>query len=670
MACVALAVLFAGTAPARREPHDAVLVDPVDAALLARPGAALRHALDSVASGETGRAEELFEALAAAHPVIADYADLERLRLYVLIGSVDEALALADAWDHRDSPLRVEAYRLAGRARADRGEEEKARAQWDMAIAATGERLRRAKIRLDLARSFIRSGLAEPAAKQLMIIWTHSPLSHEAAEAVPLLDALELELGESIRTGSDWRKRADVLYRERHNEEALTAYERALELGGLSRSAKRLAERQRAQTLFRMRRYTEATEAFASLPQDGDNRIQHARSRARAGDVEGAAEELELIADDIRGSQGAYAKLLAALLWEGEGEEARAGKTYRSLANGRSRHGASAQWRLGWEAYRRGRTDEALDYFGRLLESAQPGLGKLQARYWMARAREKAGDGEAAVAFGEIAREFPFSYYGWRASSRAALGANEPVTYRFEPGKAAIRPAELARPRILLEAGLVEEARDELDRLYVRAGGIADRLALAELYAEGGDFHKPQRLVVGAYRETLARGPAPGRLELWWHAWPAPYLDSVLGQTDQRTGLAPELVYAIMREESGYRPEVRSVSGARGLLQLMPATAERVAERESLRGFEVDDLFVPNVNIPLGSAYLGELLTRFSGRESAAIGSYNAGPHRVVEWLEGSALEDDEWVEAIPYDQTRGYVKRVLRSMHVYRVLY
>jgi soluble lytic murein transglycosylase len=76
------------------------------------------------------------------------------------------------------------------------------------------------------------------------------------------------------------------------------------------------------------------------------------------------------------------------------------------------------------------------------------------------------------------------------------------------------------------------------------------------------------------------------------------------------------------------------------------------------------------VNIHLGSAYLGELLMRFSGRESAAIGSYNAGPHRVVEWLEGNALEDDEWVEAIPYDQTRGYVKRVMRSMHVYRVLY
>ena len=71
-----------------------------------------------------------------------------------------------------------------------------------------------------------------------------------------------------------------------------------------------------------------------------------------------------------------------------------------------------------------------------------------------------------------------------------------------------------------------------------------------------------------------------------------------------------------------------------------------------------------------GGVSLDELLRRFSGHASAAIGSYNAGPHRVVNWLDGPALEDDEWVEAIPYDQPRKYVKRVLRSQQVYRVLY
>jgi soluble lytic murein transglycosylase len=76
------------------------------------------------------------------------------------------------------------------------------------------------------------------------------------------------------------------------------------------------------------------------------------------------------------------------------------------------------------------------------------------------------------------------------------------------------------------------------------------------------------------------------------------------------------------------------------------------------------------VNIRLGAAYLHELLTSFDGRASAAIGSYNAGPHRIERWLADGPAGDDEWVEAIPYEQTRTYVKRVLRSMHAYRVLY
>ena len=102
----------------------------------------------------------------------------------------------------------------------------------------------------------------------------------------------------------------------------------------------------------------------------------------------------------------------------------------------------------------------------------------------------------------------------------------------------------------------------------------------------------------------------------------------------------------------------------------MPKTAERVARNEALDDFQVEDLFEPKVNIELGAAYLDELLHQFGGRASAAIGSYNAGPHRVAQWLEGPLLEDDEWVEAIPYEQTRNYVKRVLRSVHAYRVLY
>jgi soluble lytic murein transglycosylase len=267
----------------------------------------------------------------------------------------------------------------------------------------------------------------------------------------------------------------------------------------------------------------------------------------------------------------------------------------------------------------------------------------------------------------ELAREFPFTYYGWLALERAQA----PVTSKppaLAPGSRSLGPEQLARPRILLEAGLTDEAREELSLLFGRARGLDDRLALAGLYADAGDFSSAQRLVVDAYSEELARAPAPENIELWWHAWPAPY-EAELQRATGPGQPPPELVYSIMREESGYRPDVISVSGARGLLQLMPDTAARVAQSVQLSPFVPDDLFRPAVNIELGSAYLGQLLARFDGNAAAAIGSYNAGPEAIARWQPGGAPED-VWVEQIPYDQTRAYVKRVLRSLHVYRVLY
>jgi soluble lytic murein transglycosylase len=133
----------------------------------------------------------------------------------------------------------------------------------------------------------------------------------------------------------------------------------------------------------------------------------------------------------------------------------------------------------------------------------------------------------------------------------------------------------------------------------------------------------------------------------------------------------PALVFAIMREESGYRAHVVSPSGARGLLQIMIPTGTRLAARMGHPGFSADDLFDPSTNIKLGAHYLGELKSRFEGRLSASIASYNAGPEAVARWLGPDApQEDDVWVESIPYDQTRGYVRRVMRSLHAYKVLY
>jgi soluble lytic murein transglycosylase len=641
------------------------------------PGAELRRALEARAAGDAERAEALLAALREREPLVADYADLLRMRMRVEAQRWTDAVSLRETWDHPDSPLEAEFRDLLGRAFAALGDEPAARAAWISALGRTDEAERLAGLRLQIARSQLRSGDERAAAEAFLEVFTRHPGTPADAEAVAALDELEGRIG-PLRTARALRRRADALFRERRNEEALAAYDAALAAGG-DEVAERIL-RQRAHTLFRLRRYPEAARAFESFPARTPDLIERARAVARGGDVPAAVSALERIAARSRGAGAAQALLVAALLLDGEGQAERAREHYAELVRSapRSPAGATALWQLGWGAYRAGHYPAAMGYFEQLAPLEPDELSRLRARYWHARAAAKAGDADtAAEALARIALEYPLSYYGWRASARVGSGAREPVAAAsglplagIPPGDAALTPGELARPRILLEAGLEAEARAELDRLFGRTRGLEDRLSLAALYADAGDFHQPQRLVVDAYAEALARAPLADSLDLWWHAWPAPFADEVRDATARQPGVDAALVYSIMREESGYRPRVLSVTGARGLLQLMPETAERVAREQALASFQADDLFVPGVNIALGSAYLGELVGRFHGKPSAAIGSYNAGPHRVAAWLDGGALEDDEWVEAIPYDQTRGYVKRVLRSLHAYRVLY
>ena len=125
-----------------------------------------------------------------------------------------------------------------------------------------------------------------------------------------------------------------------------------------------------------------------------------------------------------------------------------------------------------------------------------------------------------------------------------------------------------------------------------------------------------------------------------------------------------------MREESSYRADAISPVGARGLLQIMEETGQSLAARAGRAKISADDLFEPETNIDLGTQYLGELSRRFDGRLAPAIASYNAGPEAVGRWIREIQRDEDEWVESIPYEQTRHYVKRVLRSVHAYGVLY
>ncbi len=645
---------------------------------------ALREANERFAANDRAGAERLLAQI-ANHSVVGDYALLLWMRSLVESGRTAEAIVMRLEWEPLDSPLNGEFFTLLGRAYASEGAEGQARESWSRALGLETNPDRLAALHMSIGASNERSERFEQAANAYLDIWIQYPETDSRDAADTALGSLEARLGHTMRSAAEYRKRGDVLFQLRNNEAALDAYERAI-AAEPSLTERRRAERKRAQTLFRLRRYPEAARAFGRLPADDEIAIEIARAHARSGDVPGAIRELEAIGKRTRSAHSVQANYLAGLLAD-EDDPVRARSFFdQTIARGGvTSYANAAIWRLGWSAYRAGEFAEAIRYFDRLIRSDK-GLSGLGPRYWRARAIERSGGSGAAAIFASIAGEFPFSYYGWRALQRvqhslgdvgeAGIGQSgdgqvgEGTASPLAPGNVTLPPIALARVAILIDAGMHEAASEELARLFTAANGLADRLALAELYSETGDFHRAQRLVVDAYGDRLASTPALVDLDIWWHAWPAPFADALRKTAERGVRVEPGLVYAVMREESGYRPKVLSVSGARGLLQIMPETGERLARSESLHEFHSDDLFDPQTNIHLGSAYLEQLLARFDGRAAAAVASYNAGPEAVSRWLETGPSEDDEWVEAIPYEQTRTYVKHVLRSLQVYRVLY
>jgi soluble lytic murein transglycosylase len=211
---------------------------------------------------------------------------------------------------------------------------------------------------------------------------------------------------------------------------------------------------------------------------------------------------------------------------------------------------------------------------------------------------------------------------------------------------------------MLQAAGAEDTARVFIDHMADR---LTDPVNFAMLGRLARDIGR-QDLAVRVAREAIKR-----RVILSGTGYPSLTLSG--SQIEDR-----DLVLGLIRQESGFDIDAESYAGARGLMQLMPATARLVARKEGLR-YEREKLTEDAAfNVHLGTAYLKELLERFDGHLAMALAGYNAGPHRVSRWVEAfgdprkMSLEDQiDWIESIPYPETRDYVQRVLEGMTVYR---
>ena len=161
-----------------------------------------------------------------------------------------------------------------------------------------------------------------------------------------------------------------------------------------------------------------------------------------------------------------------------------------------------------------------------------------------------------------------------------------------------------------------------------------------------------------------------GEYPLWELAYPRPYWSQLKSYAHQ-AGIDPYFALAIMREESHFDPQALSSSKAIGLMQLLPSTAKEIAKRKKIKLKEREEIFDPELNTKLGTFYLGRLANKFNSELIYTAGGYNAGPKNMSKWINrwnGNSLDD--FVEQIPFKETRKYVKRVYRSYKLYKQIY
>jgi soluble lytic murein transglycosylase len=223
-----------------------------------------------------------------------------------------------------------------------------------------------------------------------------------------------------------------------------------------------------------------------------------------------------------------------------------------------------------------------------------------------------------------------------------------------------------------MQVGMKAEAASELALLQ----GLLPRrygalMGVSKAFFELGDYYRSLVIILRNFERLLERPSMRFPEELWLLAYPQGYWTSILNSS-RKYGVDPYFIAAIIRQESQFRTEALSPAGALGIMQVMPKTGEWIARSAGLSGFDRSRLFDADVNISLGAWYLSFLMKRFQGDLYLVSAAYNAGPEVVRAWAgkDGVASDPAVFVETIPYSETRGYVKKVLRNYAEYRRIY
>ncbi len=652
------------------------------------PDAPFARAVTDLAEGRAARALPAFAA-ATGNAVLGGYARLYVGRTELALDHPDLAASAAREL-LRGAPagyLREAAWWLL----ADAAE---ASAEWPEAVRAlqaltaiTSTHPARAHLRL--GRAAVQVDDLDLARRSFTTVYYDFALTAEAVDAVRASASLGTGTLTAESTSRDLA-RAETLYAARRYAEARQAF-----AGVRTRTTgddRSLVDLRLAECDFHLKRYPVARTAFSA---------HLAGSRPRAAEAEffyfstlreldRDTEYLKLVRTFVDThatdplAEVALNDLGTYYIVTNEDERAAAVflEMYRRFPRGA--YADRAAWKAGWWAYKQRDVDTTI----RLFESAAVGLRRADYRpawlYWAARAREQRGDGPAALAgHRQVVADYRNSFYGRQATreierliagganTTAALTAAPPA--RTDPPwqiAAGVPPANARLIQRLLGVGLFDEAIFELRRIQSEHG-TSPFLEATIGYAlhRQGEWRPAITVLRRAYPQFMAAGGEGLPVDLLRMIFPLEYWD-LIRKYAAAYQLDPYLMAALMCQESTFQADARSPANARGVMQILPSTGRRYAQRLGIRPFTTARLNESDVNIRIGMAYFADLRDRF-GEPGDALAAYNAGENRLIRWrAERPGAAADEFIDDIPFPETQHYVKRVLGTAEDYRILY
>jgi soluble lytic murein transglycosylase len=543
-------------------------------------------------------------------------------------------------------------------------------------------------IEITLGRAYVAAGEKARAADIFRRLYFEMPTSAEADAA-----ALELRnLGETPPAGSfDQRHtRAGLLTKARRFQDALNELSPLVEQAPPDKMLDLQVEF--AAALYRARKRDDAQHLFESIVQN------------QAAGVEAKAQTLYFLAEIARDKDDgqknrdyvAQLRTLApestwmtdALLSAGNMYMLRRdyevavpfyAEIYQRQKNGRL--SPYTHWKTAWLTYRMGKKEDARRLFEEQIEM-YPGSPEVPAAiYWRGRLAEDDGNkGLARACYQKLTENYRYFYYANLARDRMTKLGDEVVDpplldnlpHLAAPPRDWEAPADNVRAQkaqLLANAALYDFAVAEMQA--ASAGSPPwEAKSVAEIYGEQGSYIRAietlKRAVPGYFTAEIPQIPRP----VWEGLFPRPFWDE-LKRDAAANRLDPHLVASLIRQESEFNPAAISRANAMGLMQLLPSVGKGLAKEMKIKHFSSDELLVANTNLQLGTRYFRHMVDHYDGQVEYALAAYNAGEDRVDDWRKNGNFADvEEFVESIPFTETREYVQAILRNAALYKLLY